>query len=288
MPVFIQPPFWSTRSYGRRTPHATSVLVTPAVAIVSSSVANPTVLTTSVPHGLASGDTVTIAGHTGSTPALDGSHLATVLTPTTFSVPVTVTVGGTGGTVTRALAIEPLTRAQGKLRAGLDWADGDARDALMDGFISTARSKVEHDTGLALLTQTRDVYYDALPDDPFTLPAQSTPLQAVLSVKTTDTAGVINTVATDQYLVDLANARIGLADVGVWPSDLRGFQPWVIRIVAGWTAPALIPPQLVHAVGLLVAHYMTAGRDLVSAEGYEEVPQGYAEAIGPYQLVTVP
>jgi predicted secreted protein len=68
-------------------------------AISTSSVADPTVITTPTPHGLASGESATIAGHTGSTPALDGTHVVTVLSPTTFTVPVNVTVAGAGGTV---------------------------------------------------------------------------------------------------------------------------------------------------------------------------------------------
>lgn len=67
--------------------------------ITSSSVANPTVITTAAAHGLVSGQTVTIAGHAGSTPAINGVHVVTVLTTTTFTIPVNVTVGGTGGTV---------------------------------------------------------------------------------------------------------------------------------------------------------------------------------------------
>lgn len=72
------------------------------VTITSSSVANPTVITTSAPHGLRSfamgGDTTTIAGHAGSTPSINGVHEVTVLSATTFTIPVAVTVGGTGGT----------------------------------------------------------------------------------------------------------------------------------------------------------------------------------------------
>lgn len=67
--------------------------------ITSSSVANPTVITATA-HGFASGDYVTIAGHTGSTPALAGPYVVTVLTANTFTIPVAVTVGGTGGTAT--------------------------------------------------------------------------------------------------------------------------------------------------------------------------------------------
>jgi hypothetical protein len=71
------------------------------VPITSSSVANPSVITTTVPHGLTTGDTVLISGHTGSTPSINGEQTATVTSTTTFTIPVNVTVGGTGGTLTR-------------------------------------------------------------------------------------------------------------------------------------------------------------------------------------------
>lgn len=271
-------------------PHGISVPVTPAIAVVSSSAAAASVLATLEPHHFLSGDTVLLAGHLGSTPLLDGLHVVTVLGPLTFSVPVVVTVGGAGGLVTRTIAAEPLTLAEGKLRAGLDWVDGDPRDGLMRGFISAARSKVEQDTGLALLTQTRDVYFDALPGRAwFSLPSPSAPLQAVLRITSLDAAGVLQTLAGDQYLTDLASSRIALAPGAAWPADLRPFQPWQIRIVVGWTAPALIPPLLVHAVGLLTAHYATTGRDLATV-GTIIAPtlQGYEDAISAYLPVVVP
>lgn len=71
-----------------------------SVAITSSSVADPTVLTTaahSIPVGASR--VVTIAGHSGSTPSLNGTWYATALTSTTVTIPVAVTVGGTGGTL---------------------------------------------------------------------------------------------------------------------------------------------------------------------------------------------
>lgn len=186
---------------------------------------------------------------------------------------------------------EPLTLTQGKLRAGLDWVDGDPRDALMTGFIAAARSKVEQDTGLALLTQTRDIYLDALPSRwrAITLPAQSRPLQAIVSFKSTDTANVVNTLDPANYVVDLPTARIGWAIGGIWPLDLRPFQPIVIRIVSGYPSIDDIPAPLVHAVGLLTAHYATVGRDIAAVERVSgiEVPFGYADTIAPYQLVTV-
>jgi len=59
-------------------------------------------ITTASSHGLLPGDKVTIAGHAGSTPTINGSWTVAAVTSTTFMLTgVTITVGGTGGTVTR-------------------------------------------------------------------------------------------------------------------------------------------------------------------------------------------
>jgi hypothetical protein len=70
--------------------------------IVSSSVANPTVITTEEAHDFANGDTAVIADHEDSVPALSGSYVVSNVTEKTFTVPVTVTTAGSGGTATVA------------------------------------------------------------------------------------------------------------------------------------------------------------------------------------------
>lgn len=67
------------------------------VDVVSSSVGNPTTIT-APGHGLTTGDTVIISGHTGSTPSIDGTYTVTVIDEDTFTIPVNVTVAGSGGT----------------------------------------------------------------------------------------------------------------------------------------------------------------------------------------------
>lgn len=69
------------------------------ITITSSSVANPTVITTVSAHGFATGDSVRIAGHSGSAPLLDADWVIIVTGTNTFTIPANVTVGGTGGTV---------------------------------------------------------------------------------------------------------------------------------------------------------------------------------------------
>lgn len=73
---------------------AASVLVR---TIANISVAAAAVVTTSAAHGFRTGDTVIIAG-ADSTPVIDGTRVVTVLSTTTFSVPVTTTVSGSTGT----------------------------------------------------------------------------------------------------------------------------------------------------------------------------------------------
>jgi hypothetical protein len=74
----------------------------PAVVVSTSSIADPSVITTASAHGFATGDSVTIAGHVSAIPDINGTHTVTFISATTFSIPVNVTTDGTGGTVTAA------------------------------------------------------------------------------------------------------------------------------------------------------------------------------------------
>jgi len=69
------------------------------VTITSSSVANPSIITTAAAHGLTNGQTAVIGQHSGSTPNINGSNVITFIDTTHFSIPVNVTTGGTGGAV---------------------------------------------------------------------------------------------------------------------------------------------------------------------------------------------
>jgi hypothetical protein len=77
--------------------------IAPEAATISTiSVADPTVITTTASHGLISGEQIYIA-FTNSTPNLSGLYNITRLSPTTFSIPVDVTIAGTTGVWRKAL-----------------------------------------------------------------------------------------------------------------------------------------------------------------------------------------
>jgi uncharacterized phiE125 gp8 family phage protein len=274
--------------------HVLSEVVQPAVSIAGTTPVQGspiTIVNTATPHYFVTGDTVLVEGRAGKVPAgmVDGTYVITRVSSIAFSVPVQSTEpGAEGGTATRTIAREVLTIEEGKLRAGLDWVAGDERDALMAGFIAAARQKVELDTGVSLLYQVRDIYYDVLTDPWVILPNGAPPLVEVLSVNSIDSAGVAQVMPAEHYIVDRRGARIGLVAGAVWPTDLRTFQPLRIRILAGWPDPARIPPLLLHAVGLLTAHYATAGRDLATVGTIvSTTPHGYDDIIVPFIQVVL-
>lgn len=65
-------------------------------AITGVATGNPAVVTATA-HGLTTGNLIEITGSTGSTPTINGIHEVTVTGPDTFTIPVNVTVSGTGG-----------------------------------------------------------------------------------------------------------------------------------------------------------------------------------------------
>ena len=171
---------------------------------------------------------------------------------------------------------EPITVAEAKLRAGLDWPTTDPREDLMKKFLATARRKVETDACLAFLTQERQIQYDAVPAV-LQLPVR--PLQAV-SIGITYQDGSTTTLDPSAYLVDLAGGRIAFVTP---PTNLRVFQPWTFTVTAGYEDVDDVPPELVHLVGILVAHYATLGRDLALVDEMFQVPYGYDDLIAPWR-----
>jgi hypothetical protein len=94
--------------------------------IVSNSLANPTVVTTLAPHGLANGDRVFFTASTTSNPLLTATpyQVVTVISPTTFSVPVNVTTAGTAGAYDYSILSIPATGVGVAARVNVGRAHG--------------------------------------------------------------------------------------------------------------------------------------------------------------------
>jgi hypothetical protein len=116
------------------------------IPITSNSIANPTVVTTPVPHGLTTGDIILISGVSTSSPTINGERTVTVITATTFSVPVNVTTGGTGGSFVRSD-----TRNGGAGYIQIESISG------LSNFAGTLRDSTDNVTYASLLAFTQGI-----------------------------------------------------------------------------------------------------------------------------------
>lgn len=89
-------------TYVNHTPAGAAVT---AVAITSNTLANPTVVTTTTPHGLVTGNVITISGVITSAPTINGTFTVTVTGASTFTIPVNVTTAGTGGSLIPSVSV---------------------------------------------------------------------------------------------------------------------------------------------------------------------------------------
>jgi uncharacterized phiE125 gp8 family phage protein len=195
-------------------------------------------------------------------------------------------------------SVEPFTLAEAKLHCRIDT---DADNANVTKWIRAARSKVERDTGRALLTQIWDLFLDAFyttPPTPYAafnwpryqapvITVPYPPLQSVTSVNQTDSAGNETVWNATNYVVDTASepGRIGLTDTGAWPTGLRVFQPGRIRYVAGYLNPAAIPGDLLEAQALLMGWMSEHREPDVLRRGSSE-NEAYDSLIAAYVMYT--
>ncbi len=178
--------------------------------ITSSSVANPTVITTSANHPFANGDVVNIQGHTGSTPAVSGSYTISNVTATSFTVPVNVTGGGTGGTVGLAQPARDMNGAiagEGVfLGVEVSGAAGAAAPTLTISYTNSAGTGAKTGTNIVATANspTQGTFY------PIGLAAGDTGVQTVQSL-TLSASWISGTLSLVAYRV-LARLEITLAN----------------------------------------------------------------------------
>lgn len=100
---------WDTKTGGANATDApvdyTTDNVQRPIPITSNTAANPSIVTCPIAHGLTTGQIVLISGVATSSPTINGQRTVTVISPTTFSVPVNVTTPGTGGSFVLASTV---------------------------------------------------------------------------------------------------------------------------------------------------------------------------------------
>lgn len=150
-------------------------------------------------------------------------------------------------------AIEPVTLAEAKLYSRVDI---DEDDSLIEMFITSARIHVEQYCNIALITQTKAVYYDyrdVCLDNSY-IPLPFGPVQ---SVESFDSVGNDNTSTVFPPIsYFLSGGRVVLGSGYYWPSDVRGIDSYKIEAVVGYGDNAEdVPVAIRQAILRLVAHW---------------------------------
>jgi len=153
-------------------------------------------------------------------------------------------------------AAEPISTADAKAHCRVTIAT--VEDTYIDALVKAARTHVEKAYGLALITQTWDMYMQDWPaGDSFHL--RLPPLQSVTSIKYTNTDATEAEFSSALYHVDIAKepGRVKLAYGQSWPTvTLKTVNPIVVRFIAGFgVAGANVPADIILAMKFLIRHW---------------------------------
>ena len=141
----------------------------------------------------------------------------------------------------------PVTTAEAKLHLRVDGSD---EDTLIDSYISAATAHVESYTGRALMDQTWELVLDDFSD---TMMLPKGPVQSITSITYYDENEVLQTLASDQYVLDNASDPAWVVrptDV-TFPTVAEGMNNVIIRFVAGYST---VPAEIVAAILIYVSH----------------------------------
>jgi len=179
-----------------------------------------------------------------------------------------------------APAFEPVSLADAKSQCRVDIADD---DALISGLVTAARQYVESETGLALITQTWDVFADEFRHSMRLLPS---PVGAVVSVSYVDMTGVIQVVPPAKYRLDSVSepARLTPEYLRLWPIALHVINAVTIRVVSGFASSNDVPAGIKQAMLLLISHWYE-NREGASPTNLTEIPHGVDRLLAQHRVV---
>jgi uncharacterized phiE125 gp8 family phage protein len=169
--------------------------------------------------------------------------------------------------------------------------DTTVEDAQIEGLIKAAVAYLEDDVRISLLTQTRRIWYDAIPCDGVFLIDRG-PVASITSVKTYDTADAATTLSASVYQLDAVSqpARLVARSGQSWNSStgLRAVNAVAIEYAAGYgTSGTSVPWPLKQAALLLVGSLWEHREQVIVAQfagQFLDLPFGYKELTAQYRL----
>lgn len=157
-------------------------------------------------------------------------------------------------------SVEPITLDEAKLHCRITHT---AEDAYVSALITASRQYVESVTGLRLIEQTLDEFFECFPHS-IDLVLGATPVQSVVAIEYTTSEGLtfpfsgdwtLIGSSTDDTVGDLMPA-IRLNYAKIWPPMvLATAEPVKVRYVAGYGDATKVPSSIKQAMLLMVSHW---------------------------------
>ena len=177
-------------------------------------------------------------------------------------------------------AVEPLSLADAKAFLRVAHADD---DDLIAALVAAARLQVEAATRRALIAQSWRIVRDRWPADG-RLVVTPAPVTAVTAARVYDAAGVASALDAGRFVVAAGAAPAEIA-AAPWslPPPGRASAGIELDLACGYGAdPAAVPPPLVQAIRLLVAHWYDTRAVAAVGHAVVALPQSVAALIAPY------
>jgi len=173
---------------------------------------------------------------------------------------------------------EPVSLQEIRQQLGISDISDTSRDAIISTRITSARRWSEQHTRRAFVTQTW-IYYAPCFADYFDLKAD---LQSVVSVKYIDPAGVLQTLAPADYLVDTVSSRLYPAYNTPWPA-IR-LQPNAIQIeyISGYGLAVDVPEEIKSAIKFTVGHWENYQNSIEGAQLIRTIPYAVTQLLSPH------
>ena len=142
----------------------------------------------------------------------------------------------------------PLAKAKRRLRVTTDAEDSDIED-----LIAECREQAEDECGRAFLPQTLRLALDRFPRHGRPIAVPRPPLRSVTSVTYYDVAGELQTMAAEDYGVELVGEPGRIYPAATWWPETAS-RPGAVQVVyvAGYASATAVPRQAVAAVLALV------------------------------------
>lgn len=176
--------------------------------------------------------------------------------------------------------VEPVSLADARTQCRYD---GTENDTFLSSLIIAAREQAEHETGRALITQTRELVADSFAGY---LLLRGSPIQSIVSVKYIDSDGAEQTMPSTDYVLDSDNepGKLIPAYGKGWPNIRVQESAVRVRYICGYLTANDVPAGIKQWILLAVAGFDAQREAIGNSQSFLLPDRFWHRLLDPYRL----